>query len=210
MTGLWWATQLCGTRERTLLEILVGDAPVIGIVRDLIVIGAAIVGMYVGLSGLKTWKRQLRGAARLEIARRAIRALRGLQSAVVNARIYFIHVDFVRSGGTSRLSEKLGERPDPDRMERDAIEAFWKAHAAFRLSSDEASDLIGQTAEELMQDVQVALGGFQFALVARRFRGDPKVAAPMREAASGDKADEFDRKLNAAIEKALEFFRKEL
>jgi len=195
----------------TIKGVLVGDAPVLSIIRDLVVITAALVGIYVGLSGLNTWKRQLTGASRHQLGRRVVRSLRDLKAAVENGRFYFDYVDQIRSGGPTQGILKSRTPVDPDKIETEAIDRFYKAQADLRADSDEASDLFGVEAERLLQEVLRLPRGFWTSCAARRYRASELSPEERTKTVTVTNfSDHHNKDLDAAIAAALEFFRKQL
>jgi hypothetical protein len=60
------------------------------IIKDAVLTGAAIVAGYVGLRGLGTWRRQLKGNTEYELAKSLLKAVYELREAIVSARFPFM------------------------------------------------------------------------------------------------------------------------
>ena len=56
------------------------------IIKDAVLTGAAIIAGYVGLKGLGTWRRQLKGNTEYELAKSLLKAVYELREAIVSAR----------------------------------------------------------------------------------------------------------------------------
>ena len=56
------------------------------IIKDLVLIGSAVVGIYVAIRGLNTWNRQLRGTSEYDLARRILRGVYRHRDALKNVR----------------------------------------------------------------------------------------------------------------------------
>jgi len=59
---------------------------VLGLVKDIVLTGAAAVGIYVAIRGLNTWNRQLKGSAEYELTRRLLRCTYRLREAIKGVR----------------------------------------------------------------------------------------------------------------------------
>jgi hypothetical protein len=59
---------------------------VIMIVKDVVLAGVAVAGMLIAKSGLKTWKRQLKGQTEYELARRLLRCAYRFRDALRDVR----------------------------------------------------------------------------------------------------------------------------
>jgi hypothetical protein len=65
--------------------------PYLSFIKDIVTIISLIVGGGVAIIGLQTWKRQLQGTAKYELARRTLKAIYQLKDAVNNLRYNSIY-----------------------------------------------------------------------------------------------------------------------
>ncbi|NTU50397.1 MAG: hypothetical protein HGA87_05900, partial [Desulfobulbaceae bacterium] len=63
---------------------------VVGIVKDIVLTLAAIVAGYVGIRGLSTWRRQLRGNTEYQLARNVLASVYELREAISSVRNPFM------------------------------------------------------------------------------------------------------------------------
>ncbi len=126
---------------------------ILSILKDVSSISAAGVAMYVALKGRQAWKRQLRGNADFDLARRVLRATYAVRHAVQLARAAFLTAAEMQSALASRTEATTavaGAGKDDDDGEMAAYQIRWqRVNAAltdFHGVALEAEALWGQDA----------------------------------------------------------------
>jgi len=66
-------------------DFLCAAKEIVPFAKDLVLMAAAIVASYVGIKGLGSWRRQLRGNAEYQLAKNILAAIYELREAVSNA-----------------------------------------------------------------------------------------------------------------------------
>src|SRR5437867_2864992 len=169
-------------------------------IKDVVVALAAIVTASAAVIGLSTWRRQLHGATRHEVARKAMRALRGVHTALINARDMLATVDAIRYNvAQGKPIPPESGRFDPEEAERIVLDRFWRAYAILRQDTEEASDLFGEEARAKVVEVFKLISVFQLR-ISLRVDGDVKPPHATAE------KDLYGDKLRSAIDAAVECF----
>jgi hypothetical protein len=108
--------------------MLADVGPIISILKDVSSISAACVAMYVALKGLQAWKRQLRGNADFDLARRFLRATYGVRHAVQLARAPFLTAAEMNSALAARTEAMtaVARRGKDDDGEMAAYQIRWQ------------------------------------------------------------------------------------
>lgn len=65
-------------------ELLIIIKEIVSVAKDIILAFAAIVASYVGIKGLGTWRRQLKGNAEYELAKNILTAIYELREAIAS------------------------------------------------------------------------------------------------------------------------------
>ncbi len=191
-----------------------GDASLLSIARDLIVIVGSGVAIYVGLSGLHTWKRQLRGATKHEVSRKVLRTLTRLQDAIIEVkRVVHERAFFSRAvaEGTARVYSSL--LSDPDSVLQPRMRRVTREHAALADEADDVMYLFESEAKEKLDEVFQVFAKFELGYAIESSRGPEHKftgGSGMSVFYGGEEADRFDRELNAAFTGAIEYFRRQL
>lgn len=139
------------------------------VVRDIAAIAAAVVGVFVALRGLQTWRRQIRANTELEVARLVLRAVLKLRDAVELLRQPFVPIEeiasatrAVREREPDRESEFLKNWERPVYAERS--QTFVEALSQYRAATVEAEILWGQPFRTELGDLETQLRELRTAL----------------------------------------------
>lgn len=81
----------------------------LSIIKDIVIIGAAIVGAYVALAGLNTWRKQLRGKSEYELAKKVLRQIYEYRQALESVRFGFFSPEEMERA-REESSEESGDR----------------------------------------------------------------------------------------------------
>lgn len=106
-------------------EVLTTAKEVVPLVKDFVLTVAAIVAGYVGIKGLGTWRRQLRGNTEYQLAKTLLTAIYELREAVSNVRHPFMHY----SREPELAQEKLKELSEREREWHSLAQAYQKRWA---------------------------------------------------------------------------------
>jgi len=187
----------------------------IGTTKDALLGGSALIGSAAAIVGLRTWRRQIRGSTRHEVARRAMRALRSIHSTIVDARQTLLSVASIRyHESEGKPIPKDGPRFDPAESQRNVLDRFWRAHANLRQASGEASDVFDEHARRVFNDVFNVIARFQLVVALLPYV-EPKAPAEDPEKKPSilyetREGDAYGSELDSVIHAALRHFRKEL
>jgi hypothetical protein len=142
------------------------------VIKDLLSIISSLVLIYVGISGLKTWKRQLKGNTEYEQARKLLRAIYKVRDAIRNVRNPFMdtgeHVSALEKAGispeeltpfNSELQKKAFRLAYQGRLERlnDAL-------AELNLTAFEAEVLWGKLFLDAISPLRKCIGDLFWAV----------------------------------------------
>lgn len=132
------------------------DVPaVVSLARDIIVAGAGITGACVAVCGLRTWRRQLLGAAEYDLAKRLLRAVYEWREAIARLRHPFMWAEEMRLSDGHQCSSM---EHDHDAGVVRAYQRRWDGVRSARLTLDtvilEAEVVWGQ---EVRRDVDSLL-----------------------------------------------------
>lgn len=92
------------------------------IIKDTVLTGAAVIAGYVGLKGLGTWRRQLKGNTEYELAKSLLKAVYELREAIAGARFPFM----IYLRDPDMPEEKLRELSDQEKRWHTMAQAFQK------------------------------------------------------------------------------------
>lgn len=192
------------------------------ILQDIVIAAAAVTGAIVAVAGLKTWKRQLRGRAEYELARRLLKAAYELRDSIVSFRRPMMWVEEM----SAALAE-TGRAPDNLKGSRRAVyEVRW--NAVLRPASDlkvgelEGEVLWGQSfkvavapLDKCLAQLSVALTEFlRYSEMADLAESQRAVLRKYEEVvydqSKADDPDAFGKKLNQAIGALERFMRPKL
>jgi len=201
--------------------------PLVRIARDVIAALAAVTGATVAVIGLRTWRRQLRGGVELETARLALRAAYKMRDAIKVVRNPFHDISEIVTASESSSAESHGsekqeanvlggyERPLYAKRWQQVLEAGNELRAAeiegevlwgrpFIMSLDPLTtcvhDLSFEMSEYLRYREMEDRTAVEEALIkesARTVKAKPGKDGP----------DEFERRVDSAIENLEAFVR---
>jgi hypothetical protein len=106
------------------------------IAKDAVTMFAAGVAVYVGLTGLQTWQRQLRGNAEYDLARRVLVSVYKLRAAINNCRLIEVEMDSEIVDITKKIHDSLFDKLDEAQADLDVEllegEAVWGSEPDYR------------------------------------------------------------------------------
>jgi len=127
---------------------------IVTLAREVVLISVAVIGAIVGILGLRTWRRQLKGQSEYELARRYLRAIYDYRDALNSARNSFISTGemlaaWIEAGYEEKEFSPLDDSGRSDgavytRRWKDVVAAFTKLH----VEVIEAEVLWGKKAHE--------------------------------------------------------------
>lgn len=112
----------------------------LGIVKDVILASAAVVGAYVALRGLNTWNRQLKGGVEYDLTRRLLRTTYRLREAIKSVRNPIM---WSAEMPTPSEEERKG-------MSREAIHHYGQGRA-YQLRWDKVAEIRNDLQTELLE-----------------------------------------------------------
>jgi len=194
-------------------------------VKDVVTIVAGLSGITVALIGLSTWKRQLRGGQRHEIARKLMKSVLLIREELRSFRNPFISAGEIAAAMASQGDSTPASGPTSHAgFERAVYAARWKpvveAATEFRVASLEAEAMFGSEAvavveglQKLLSELGVAVSEFlrysepgrPLTAITAKIKEDyrAKVQAPTAD-------DDFGNRVAGAIAEIEEFSRKYL
>ena len=121
------------------------------LIRDMILIGAAIIAGYVGLKGLGTWRRQLKGNTEYKLAKQLLGSVYELREAIVSVRNPFMQYSQEPAMPEEKLKE-LSQREREWHAMSQAYQKRWEPVPKAKLALDttllEAEVVWGRTVVE--------------------------------------------------------------
>lgn len=142
-------------------------AEVIALAKDLVLMAAAIVASYVGLRGLGTWRRQLRGNTEYQLAKALLTSVYELREAIAGVRNPFMQY----SKEPDLPEEKLKDLSQRDREWHALAQAYqrrWEPVPAAKAKLDanllEAEVIWGPAIRTKVQGLNRLIGELLFAL----------------------------------------------
>ncbi len=182
------------------------------VVKDVVVTISAATGAIVAVNGLTAWKKQLKGKTDYELARRYLRAVYKTRDAIRYTRNPFI------SGGemlAALKEEGKNESLISDNKETNqaVYNARWKkvveANSDLGVELIEAEVSWGKNAIDIQKDFQECLRDLFLNLkrLLREGEVDESISNIIYEGGVGD---EFNKKINAAVEKIENYLRPHL
>jgi hypothetical protein len=115
-------------------------------IKNIVTIGASCIAAYVALAGLSAWKKQLKGKAEYELAKRYLTAVYKLRDAVKEARSPIRSIDEIHSDYENEPSERTFLKEFMPRWK-----AISDAIVALNVEVFEAEVLWGWQAREVVQ-----------------------------------------------------------
>ena len=183
--------------------------------KDMVTIGAAFFAGYVAWQGLSTWRRQLSGNARHELARRWILSAYKLRDEVENVRRGGWHgTEAAAALSDSGVSlEGMSDREKHQAIARAVYAMRWKplatARSELNINSQEAQVLWGEAARSAFYEVSTVTQKLWAAIVADREFAERGVEEDPRDImerkrimwsmADSPEGDRFMAVMNAAI-----------
>jgi len=187
-------------------------AETIAIVKDVILSGVAIVAAYVGLRGLGTWRRQLRGNTEYQLAKSMLASVYELREAIASVRHPFMQYSRDPELPQETLKE-LSQREREWHALAQAYQRRWdpvpEAKAKLDANLLEAEAVWGQEIRAKVNPLNGLIGELVFAiqdhLEARNPNGDyespgAELVKKRRETLSGlGEADRFKQQVDEVI-----------
>lgn len=190
---------------------------VAGFTKDLATAAAAITAIVVSVKGLATWKRQLKGNAGFDLAKRVLNAVYRFRDAIWVFRSPMMTAGELAAGLEISLRGAKEENPYPTKAQKDqaaeagAFQSRWERLREAQMKvhdvSLEAQALWGRQFSDMFHELGVLSGELSYA--STRYLGRHRRAMSEREDeritkviwASGDDEDDFAKRLTATIEK---------
>lgn len=133
----------------------------VSLLQPVIIAGTTITGAVVAVMGLRTWRKQLKGRAEYDLARRLLRATLELRDAIQDLRR-----PLMSAGEIAAAAEEAGVEIDPQGVDNaEAIAAArskrWRAvqeaASALRIEELEAEVLWGRDVAACTEDLRAAV-----------------------------------------------------
>lgn len=105
--------------EFKIMDIAQKIGSVIPIAKDFIIAISAAIAAYVGIKGLNTWRRQLKGNAEYKLAKTLLIELYGLREAIATAR------SALQFSAKPQLEKEQQDRMSPEQIVFEAIRQSW-------------------------------------------------------------------------------------
>lgn len=173
-------------------------------IRDVATIIAALTASVVATIGLSSWKKQLRGRADYDLARRYLRAIYKIRDAIKYVRNPFIPIHEMDE---ARKEDKINEEEWKiyENQKRAIYSRRWKkvneAGSELTLELREAQVLWGSDAVEIEKDLEECIKKL-FVGLKMFIEGHGRMESEIiYEGYGKDGKDEFNEALNRAIEK---------
>lgn len=124
-------------------------------IKDIISIVVPILGVWIAYSGLKTWKKQLKGTTEFELARRILKSTYGVREAIRFFRAFykFIKAYIPLEGEILSPEEQQYRQTKTDWLER--VERITKELQTFEVNRLEAEVLWGQESSEVLSKLSI-------------------------------------------------------
>jgi hypothetical protein len=182
------------------------------VIKEVIVTIAAVIGSFVAILGLKTWRRQLRGASKYEVTRRTMKALRSVHAAVQEARNALTSAGAIRYYLAQGKSLPSNEPLDLEGVERRSLDRYASARAVLREQAAEVRDVLGEEAGDKVTGVLKMVGLFDINVGLLSLKDSDAPPTDPREKpnvlyVTGDD-DKYGKDLDRMISDALDYFRK--
>jgi hypothetical protein len=136
-----------------------GVAEFFSIAKDVITTIIAVIALYVAWQGLSTWRRQLKGNAEYDVARKLVFSAYKLRDALEGVRIPGIHpmeiAHALKETGTSLegMDDRTSRRVQIGAVYQSRWRPVQHAKSELRLNSLEARALWGEEAEAAFREV---------------------------------------------------------
>ena len=137
------------------------------IVKDVAITGAAIIAGYVGIKGLGTWRRQLKGNTEYELAKQLLRSVYELREAIASVRHPFMQYSQEPDMPEEKLKE-LSVREKQWHAMAQAYQKRWepvpKAKSTLDTTLLEAEVVWGQRIVEIVSPFDELIGELLWAI----------------------------------------------
>ncbi len=180
-------------------------------IKDIVTIIAASIASWVAITGLNTWKKQLKGKTDYELARRYLRSIYKIRDAIKYVRNPFISIDEIFSA-LKESGMALEDYADRQKSNRAVYALRWKKVVA--AGSDISVELLeaqvswGVEAINIQKDLDVCyrelFASLKLFLEGHELKGQRDIIYDM-----GDE-DEFNKKMTQAIQRIEDYLRPHL
>lgn len=196
------------------------------LLKELLLVAAAITGGIVAVSGLRTWKRQLKGQSEYELARRLLLAIYRLRDAFRAARspLMFVPPD---EGGSDAGEGTFPQKRHIRGLRRgfeERLRALDNTWSDVQLAALEAEVIWGRAVRELVAPLNECRAKFvttvheyfwlndppPYATVDRNAERVTRVESTLYSVSNNPQEDQFLKELLDAIDKAEAFIRPHL
>jgi hypothetical protein len=138
-------------------------------IKDIATIITISIGAYVAMSGLRAWKRQLKGTTEYDLARRILKAVYQLRLAIAKVRS-----PLITAGEMGAAYSAMEEKPEDDDPRKDAkisaatYDRRWKevseAFAQIELEAIEGEVVWGSEAFSMIMDLRRSVNSLSNAI----------------------------------------------
>lgn len=218
---------LAAAAQQTAANSQIDISAVLSCLKDVTVTLASIAGVIIAYLGLATWRRQLKGKAEYELARRLLKAAFNVRDALTSVRNDLmapseVHTALTAAGHSEEEIEKNQEELDVNSA---VYSARWRRVSESLSDLDvgqlEAEVLWGRVATENLQPLYDCIRELRVALVRylRQSRGErhmlsseeaEKVENVVFEQSDDPGEDQFTAKLRDALSQIEEFVKPKL
>jgi hypothetical protein len=152
-----------------MIEWITANQPCLTFLKDLITIASLTTGALVAIMGLHTWRRQLRGTANYELAKRLLKATYQVRDALQSVRSPLITAgEFAHAVKEAQLAIKPGDENYHADSSAAVYQLRWKpvieAYQALELEAVEAETLWGSKARAATNTIRKSINSLSSAL----------------------------------------------